>query len=427
LKKIAIVGGGASGILVAVNLAKQSSDQVHVSIVEPRKILGQGIAYSTMDEGHVLNVPAGRMSIYVDDAGDFVNWAGCDKNYFAPRKQYFRYLLERFNSARGGNVEFTHFCSTADSIEKDENKWRIICADGQKLLVDAVVIAIGHGEAIALPNGDKDLTSSGYIDDPWRNFATPKDGHMIGIGTGLTFIDYALSHIRRNEKNTATGISRNGLLPEQHLQNRAEPLEVPAEVRTSPSEIRQFIENSQDWRAAQDGVRHQLPEIWHNWSNKHKSDFLSNDLRWWNVKRHRLAPEIADEVRVALEEDRIKIVQGQIERVNQIGEVFSVALHSGEIFRGETVVNCLGYSVAGTGSVIDNLVKNKLAVPAPLGLGLCTDFPRFNVINSENRAHPNLFAIGPILFGERFETTAIPELREQADEIAKSLIKSLQN
>ena len=427
MKEIAIVGGGASGILVAINLARQSSEQVHVSIVEPRKILGQGIAYSTMDEGHVLNVPAGRMSIYMDDAGDFVNWAGCDKNYFAPRKLYSHYLLERFDSVRGGNVEFKHICSTADSIEKDENKWRINCADGQKVSVDAVVIAIGHGKAIALPNGDKDLTSSGYIDDPWRRFATPKDGHMIGIGTGLTFIDYALSHIRRNATNTATGISRNGLLPEQHLQNRAEPLEVPDEVRVSPSEIRQFIENSQDWRAAQDGVRHQLPEIWHNWSSVQKSDFLLNDLRWWNVKRHRLAPEIAEEVRVALEDGRIKIVPGQVDKVNQIDEVLSVALQSGEIFRGETVVNCLGYAVAGSGSVIDNLIETKVATQAPLGLGLCTDFPRFNVINGENRAHPNLFAIGPILFGERFETTAIPELREQADEIAKSLIKGFQN
>ena len=145
------------------------------------------------------------------------------------------------------------------------------------------------------------------------------------------------------------------------------------------------------------------------------------------MKRHRLAPGIADEVRVALEEGRIKIVQGQIDRVNHIGEVFSVALHSGEIFRGETVVNCLGYSVAGTGSVVDSLIDHKLAVPAPLGLGLCTDFPRFNVMNGENRPHPNFFAIGPILFGERFETTAIPELREQADKIAKSLMKSLQN
>lgn len=427
MKKIAIIGGGASGILAGINLAKQSFDQVHVYILESRKILGQGIACSTMDEGHVLNVPAGRMSIYMDDAGDFVDWAGCAKNYFAPRKLYARYLLERFDSATGGNVNFTHICSTADSIEKDETKCWVYCADVQKVLVNAVVIAVGHGEAIAFPNGGKDLTSSWYIDDPWRKFVTPKDGYMIGIGAGLTFIDYALSRIRRNEKNTATGISRNGLLPAQHLRNRAEPLEVPAEVRISPFEIRQFIENSQDWRAAQDGVRHQLPEIWHNWSNKHKSDFFSNDLRWWNVKRHRLAPEIADEVRVGLEEGRINIVEGQVERVNQIDEVFPVALHSGEVFRGETVINCLGFAVAGTGSLVDNLIEDKVAMPAPLGLGLCTDFPRFNVISGENRAHPNLFAIGPILFGERFETTAMPELREQADEIAKSLLKGLLN
>ena len=85
MKKIAIVGGGASGLLVALNLARKSPENLHITIVEPRNVLGEGIAYSTQDEGHVLNVPAGRMSAFMDQPEHFMQWMGCDKNTFAPR------------------------------------------------------------------------------------------------------------------------------------------------------------------------------------------------------------------------------------------------------------------------------------------------------------------------------------------------------
>jgi uncharacterized NAD(P)/FAD-binding protein YdhS len=43
------------------------------------------------------------------------------------------------------------------------------------------------------------------------------------------------------------------------------------------------------------------------------------------------------------------------------------------------------------------------------------------VLDAKGRPSPGLFAIGPILVGERFETTAIPEIREQAESVALSL------
>jgi uncharacterized NAD(P)/FAD-binding protein YdhS len=54
-------------------------------------------------------------------------------------------------------------------------------------------------------------------------------------------------------------------------------------------------------------------------------------------------------------------------------------------------------------------------------LGIQSAFPNFHVKTAQGRNHSNLYAIGPILLGERFETTAIPELKEQALQIAKEL------
>jgi uncharacterized NAD(P)/FAD-binding protein YdhS len=425
VKKIAIVGGGASGLLVALNLARKSQDSLHITIVEPRNVLGEGIAYSTQDEGHVLNVPAGRMSAFMDHPEHFMQWMGCDKNTFAPRRAYARYLQETLQSLDLSKIKLRHIQDKAISVAQEGAEWKVVVAGGEELFANAVVLAIGHGESFQIPGVGKDLTSKRYLADPWRLTVSAVDGHLIGIGTGLTFIDHALTHIRRNSTNTVTGISRNGLMPEAHLAHRADPLEVPSIARENPEEMRRFIEEADDWRAAQDGIRHQLPDIWHRWSEQMKASFLDHDLRWWNVHRHRLAPEIAEEVRLAIDSGRIRVVKSGVSGVKEIDDGITVELSTGESLKGDALVNCLGYRVAGEESLIETLIASGLAQEGPLGLGVKTDYPRFNLLDGNGRPQENVFVIGPVLFGERFETTAIPELREQADLIAGQLLETI--
>jgi uncharacterized NAD(P)/FAD-binding protein YdhS len=423
--KIAIVGGGASGLLVALNLARKSQDSLHITIVEPRNVLGEGIAYSTQDEGHVLNVPAGRMSAFMDHPEHFMQWMGCDKNTFAPRRAYARYLQETLQSLDLSKIKLRHIQDKAISVAQEGAEWKVVVAGGEELFANAVVLAIGHGESFQIPGVGKDLTSKRYLADPWRLTVSAVDGHLIGIGTGLTFIDHALTHIRRNSTNTVTGISRNGLIPEAHLAHRADPLEVPSIARENPEEMRRFIEEADDWRAAQDGIRHQLPDIWHRWNEQMKASFLDHDLRWWNVHRHRLAPEIAEEVRLAIDSGRIRVVKSGVSGVKEIDDGITVELSTGESLKGDALVNCLGYRVAGEESLIETLIASGLAQEGPLGLGVKTDYPRFNLLDGNGRPQENVFVIGPVLFGERFETTAIPELREQADLIAGQLLETI--
>jgi uncharacterized NAD(P)/FAD-binding protein YdhS len=387
--------------------------------------LGEGIAYSTQDEGHVLNVPAGRMSAFMDHPEHFMQWMGCDKNTFAPRRAYARYLQETLQSLDLSKINLRHIQDKAISVAQEGAEWKVVVAGGEELFANAVVLAIGHGESFQIPGVGKDLTSKRYLADPWRLTVSAVDGHLIGIGTGLTFIDHALTHIRRNSTNTVTGISRNGLIPEAHLAHRADPLEVPAIARENPEEMRRFIEEADDWRAAQDGIRHQLPDIWHRWSEQMKASFLDHDLRWWNVHRHRLAPEIAEEVRLAIDSGRIRVVKSGVSGVKEIDDGITVELSTGESLKGDALVNCLGYRVAGEESLIETLIASGLAQEGPLGLGVKTDYPRFNLLDGNGRPQENVFVIGPVLFGERFETTAIPELREQADLIAGQLLETI--
>src|SRR6478609_12024283 len=71
---IIIVGGGASGVVLAAHLLKSANPDLRVTLIEKRPHFGQGIAYSTLLSAHVLNVSAAGMSAYADDPGNFWRW-----------------------------------------------------------------------------------------------------------------------------------------------------------------------------------------------------------------------------------------------------------------------------------------------------------------------------------------------------------------
>src|SRR6202044_1275661 len=95
---IAIVGGGASGALVAAYLLRCAGDAIHLTLIEPRPQIGRGIAYATENDSHRLNVRASNMSAFPDDPDHFWRWlqangrGGEGRFCFVPRFVYGRYL-----------------------------------------------------------------------------------------------------------------------------------------------------------------------------------------------------------------------------------------------------------------------------------------------------------------------------------------------
>ncbi|WP_312666044.1 FAD/NAD(P)-binding protein, partial [Pantoea sp. CTOTU49201] len=61
--QVIIVGGGFSGTALAIHLARTSSSRLLITVVEPRASLGGGVAYSTQEPAHRINVPASRMQL----------------------------------------------------------------------------------------------------------------------------------------------------------------------------------------------------------------------------------------------------------------------------------------------------------------------------------------------------------------------------
>jgi uncharacterized NAD(P)/FAD-binding protein YdhS len=102
-KHIAIVGGGFSGLMTAVNLARLSTRPLQVTVINCRRPAGRGVACGTRRPEHLLNVAARNMSAFRDEPDHFLRWLRTRSEFdtmpeielrerFIPRMVYGDYL-----------------------------------------------------------------------------------------------------------------------------------------------------------------------------------------------------------------------------------------------------------------------------------------------------------------------------------------------
>ena len=68
---IVVVGGGFSGAMSAVNIARRSDHPLHVVVVNDRGSVGRGVAYGLRRPEYLLNVAARNMSAFPDEPDHF--------------------------------------------------------------------------------------------------------------------------------------------------------------------------------------------------------------------------------------------------------------------------------------------------------------------------------------------------------------------
>jgi len=124
--RVAIVGGGFSGTLVAVHLLRGNLP-VHIDLIDPRAA-GRGLAYSTIWDDHLLNVPAVRMSAFGSEPMHFLDWLhsngkpGAAPDFFAPRRLFGTYLQDLLQTsirAAGSRSRFRQHYSDATALAHD--------------------------------------------------------------------------------------------------------------------------------------------------------------------------------------------------------------------------------------------------------------------------------------------------------------------
>ena len=218
-RTIAIVGGGASGTLTAIDLLRTGGPNVHVVLIEATGYPGYGVAYSTPDERHLLNVRAGNMSGFPDQPSDLLDWAAqvgrpLDPADFLPRKEYALYLRDRLFAAADDRFE-TVAARVTDIEPADGGGYLLSTADGPTVFADAVVLAYGNQAPGALQvNGQALPEAPWHIANPWKLGwidTLPADATVVLVGTGLTAIDTAITVLERDPSFRVVMVSRHGV------------------------------------------------------------------------------------------------------------------------------------------------------------------------------------------------------------------------
>ncbi len=232
-----------------------------------------------------------------------------------------------------------------------------------------------------------------------------------------------MTHLSRGPENKVIAISGSGNLPERHVQNPITPFSPTLDQVSTLEKLRSCLSNAGDsWREAIDGLRPITEAMWRGFSQTEREEFLRTDGSSWSRRRHRIAPDVADQVDSYIASGRIQVIKGQINTLMESADEIRLELADGSSFSGEYLAICIGRAYELSDPLTLNLLEQKKALRGPLDMGLAVDVSTGLLLHPDSGAYPRIFAIGPLRSGEAFESTAIPEIRKQATAIAKAFL-----
>ena len=433
---VIIIGGGFSGTMLAAQLAQRGLGSV---IVEARGRAGRGTAFSTPEEVHLLNVPASKMSAWPDRPGDFaeaVSADGYDPTDFVPRRRFGAYLTAILNDAlASGQASLVR--GEATSARPEADGWLVSMADGSNLRGRALALAQGNQPPDPL-RAAVGISPSLFVNDPWSDEGRAavsrvagSGGDVLIVGTGLTMVDVVLSLDSAGHQGRIVALSRRGLTPRAHAPVDPATVEANDIPQGSVTALWRWLRtrgSQLGWRAAIDSLRPHSQALWRSLGDREQRRFLRHARPWWDVHRHRIAPEVAAVLKRLIGEGRLEIVAGRIVSMRQGNR----ELVAGIKRRGTSEarerhfalgVNCtgpLGALERSEDGVLRNLFDTGLARPDALGIGLDID-ERSRVAGAER-----LWAMGPLTKGALWEIVAVPDIRGQAADVAQDISEELQ-
>lgn len=442
---IAVIGAGLSGSLLAVNLLQRCQPDDRVLLIEKRAGFGRGLAYSTRNPNHLLNVRAENMSAFQQRPDDFVAWlrerssttdgAGPDGDSFVSRHLYGAYIRallcdQLWKRGKGRNLILVP--DEVRTLVEDDGGLRLTLASGRIYRADLAVVASGN-----LP---PDQSSGTYIGNPWEPTAIagiPPQAPVVLIGSGLTMIDTALALLDGDHRGPIRAISRRGLLPQLHEPTR--PLSIVADAlprTTSLTRITQWLRkrvrdaavDGIGWRSVVDGLRPHLQDLWRRLPIEERRRFLRHLRPWWEVHRHRLAPEVGAMIEAAMQRGQLTVQAARIVRLEPTPLGVTLDIRHRRTGRQETLqaawaINCSGPEsnyFATQDPLLRDLITRGVVRPDPLGLGLDVT-EQGAVINNKGVVSRRLFALGPITRGTFWEVTAVPDIRFHCARLATHL------
>ena len=452
-RAVAIVGAGFSGTMTAIHLRRVLPQDCVVYLFNRTGRFARGPAYAETGVPHLLNVRSGNMSALPDDPGHFERrlsdqaaaWPNevsiTPAGTFATRRLYGRYLralLHEEMTLSGGRVRLC--ADEVVSLDRVAGSYVLECVSGREVNVSAVVLATGN-----LPSSR--ANDDVLINDPWTPDATadlrPNEPVLI-VGTGLTMVDVALTMSRSGFAGEIIALSRRGLIPVQHGEPRpavpcsefssAESRSLTTLLQCVRRRIRHAASEGQDWRAVIDGLRPVTSALWYGLPAAERSRFLRHLRPFWDVHRHRLAPSPAKAFAGLVASGALLLRRGRVQAIElQVGihgRVARVTLQecgaaTATSIEVQRVIYATGVGCsANSDGLIDNLIGGGFARPDQHGLGVDVT-PAFQLVGCGGETNEAIWALGPIVRGVFWESTAVPDIRVQARDVANEVARFL--
>ncbi|HCA82954.1 MAG TPA: hypothetical protein DEP18_04140 [Flavobacteriales bacterium] len=453
MKSIVVIGSGLSGLVLVSSLLEKENEASSILLIEKNpEQLGKGIAYKSEFELQPLNVRAGRMSIYQHHPNHFIQWIRDNYNYrdsgytehsFVPRSIYGEYLKSNLdNLSATYSTRFQIVLGEVARLEKSDDKWNVILRNEKEIIADQVVLAPGNFPPPDLSAAHPEIRKHPkYFPLPWQNgilASIPKDKTVLFVGMGLSTIDHLITLNKNKHTGKIIAISRNGLLPLTHkltgafVPNKDELLN----GCETPIGFLKFLREKTNthpnlhWSAIIDGIRPYQNQIWANWSIDQKKQFHRHIRPFWEIHRHRIPEESSELIKKLIENGQLSIRAGRKKGISLTrSDEFILSYldkKSGNLSAVTTdyIVNCTG-SQSDFRKIDSPLIKQLLSdghvVLNDLQMGILTD-ESGRLIDNKGNSQPNLFTLGPTRKGQLWESVALNEIRQQAENISNQII-----
>ena len=454
---IIVLGAGYTGSALTAQLSRRAKPGTRILLAGDEETLG--LAYGAAAPMHLLNVAAGRMSMWPDQPDDFVQWliasghAGEQEiqgvpipERFIPRAVYGSYVRDRLGETIARtNAVVERRIARALQLDRTDAGWRVAFGDGTSAVAPVVAICLGN-QAGSLPlpaSAYAEAASHWIIIDPWRDprlaDIAPNDRVLV-IGTGLTMVDFVLQREHDAHPGQTLAISRRGVLPQVHALHAEpgvptsgidRPLSLLELTRLVRSGIEERVAAGEDWRPIIDGLRPETQRLWMRLSPAEQSRFLRHLGAHWGAARHRMPPIAHHRLTAMLEDGRLEVLSGRVAGLGHADGRLDASLNlrneqETRHLQVDWVVNCTGpgRDPARTGNpFLCALLYAGIARSDVLRLGLETDADD-RVIGREGKPQPGLFALGPVAMGRRYEIVAVPDLRVQCEDVAERILRA---
>ncbi|GGE11298.1 FAD-dependent oxidoreductase [Aureimonas endophytica] len=454
---VAVIGGGFSGAAVAYHLARRlGPGAAPILVVEPRETLGAGLAYSTAEPSHRINVPAGRMSLDTSEPDQFARWlaasgalsgdpAAFDRRgeAFPQRGLFGRYVAEMLAPflAEGRIV---HRRARAETVRRAASgAFEIALADGTRLESAIVVLAATHPlPAVPAPLAAI-AAAPGFVADPYDPLALARiapDARILVLGNGLTAADVVATLDRLGHRGRITTLSRNGLRSRGHAPVPVEPFgafdRAPAGtalalLRRVRRTIAEAAAEGLSWHAALDAARGQGGAIWRALPEAERARLVRHLRSFWDVHRFRIAPQVEAVLDRLTRDGRLDSVAASLRDARPEARALAVTTRerrSGRLVteRFDAVVNTTGpaHRAVLHAAPFASLHAAGLVSLDRVGLGLATAEDG-RAIGTDGRAVPDLLVAGPLARGTFGELMGLPQVTLYAEFVAEELARRL--